>query len=164
MAHIDALALRILGLQHFGDHVGQLVLERLALLDLLRGASPLELIHDPDGALDAHVGGDERLFDLLVQTAVHADVHRRLQLIGDSRPRFAEVGAQAPEEALALALFLFDDLCRHLFGDDAFEHLMPLHASLLPLRRAVPRGGLGLGPGALLAIDLLFGHAGTDDL
>ena len=69
---VDALRLGILGLEHAGDHVGELVHERLARLDLLGRAALLELVDDLDGAVHADVGGDQQLLDLLVEPPVDA--------------------------------------------------------------------------------------------
>src|SRR5665647_105160 len=129
--HIDPLRLRIVGLQYSGDHVGELVHEGLASLDLLGRAAPLELVDDLDRPVDAHVAGDEELLDLLVEMAVDAHVDRRLELVADGRTRLAEVLAEAPEEPLSLARLFLDHGRRHLGLGDALEHLVPLHLLLL---------------------------------
>ncbi len=67
------------GRSGLGDHVGELVLERLLGLDLLGRAALLELVDDLDGAVDADVGGDQRLLGLLVESPVDTDVDGALQ-------------------------------------------------------------------------------------
>ena len=112
---VDALQLGVVRPQQLGDHVGQLVLERLPGLDLLGGAALLELVDDLDGAVDAHVGGDQHLLGLLVEPAVDADVHGALEPVDDGAAGFAEVAAQAAEEAPAFLRFFFQHRRRH-FG------------------------------------------------
>ena len=150
-------ALGVVRPQQLGDHVGELVLERLAGLDLLGRAALLELVDDLDGAVDADVGGDQHLLGLLVEPAVDAHVDGALERVGDGAAGLAEVAAQAAEEAPALLLFFFEHLRRHVGRVDALEHLVPLHGSAPFSGRAARRGRLG--PGALLALDLLLGHA-----
>ena len=100
-------------------------------LDLLRGAAPLELVDDLDGAVHAHVGGDEQLLDLLVEPAIDAHVDGRLELIGHHGARLAEVPAQAAEETPALAFFFLEHRHRDVVHDHALEDFMPLHTQLL---------------------------------
>ncbi len=129
--HVDPLRLGIVRLEHAGDHVGQLVHERLARLDLLRRAALLELVDHLDRALHAHVGGDQQLLDLFVEPPVDAHIHGRFELVGNHGARLAEVSAQAPEEAPALTLFFLEDRPRDVVHGHTLEDLMPLHVRLL---------------------------------
>ena len=110
----------------------------------LARAALLELVDDLDGAVDAHVGGDQHLLGLLVEPPVHADVHGALEPVDDGPAGLAEVAAQAAEEAPALLRFFFQHRRRHLGLVDALEHLVPLHAGQSPVSGR--RGGRSLHP------------------
>ena len=133
-AHVDELVIGVGRTQHRRHHVGQRLEELLARLDgALRGAL-LELLDDLHGRVDAHVGEDERLLDLLPDSLVEPVEEDGAEVVAQRGARLAEVVAEAPEETGALALLL-DGHRRLGLGRDALERFVPLHLVHLVRRR-----------------------------